>query len=750
MTFEFLLPWATAAVSLFNTVILLWLGLTVLLNAPQRNGGVWLAGLGLLVGGAFFAAHTAMLDYSLSALMRGIRSWWSFGWCAIIGLPCGWYGLMLWYAGFWEERDSALRRRHTSPMRILIFFAIALALLALLINPFRVLDQVARLPLQPVLSLGGLPWLVVLYPIYLLTCIALALDVLRRPHISGRALHDVARNRARPWLVASTLVQLVCSLLIACAILAVVVIALNERLATLAINFYQATIIAELILSICVALAVILLGKAIVSYEIFTGKTLPRRGFFRQWRVVVMVAAVFGALVSWSLNIDVRPIYPLLLTTILMSVFLAVFSWRSYREHENHIDSLRSFASSQHFYQNLLQSDVPDSTRAFSTLCDDVLDARRAYLFPLGNLAALVGAPLCHPADCAAPSLGALKTRLESTSSLCLKIEPENFAGAQWAIGLWAGRGLIGALLLDEKRDGSLYAQEEIEIAQAAGERLLDTRAGSILAQRLMTLQRTRLAESQVLDRRARRALHDDVLPRVHTAMLQVSALRVLDEGAKQESLSQLSDVHKQISDLLREMPLSPMPEIGRLGFIGALQHLFQTEWRGAFDDVSWQIAPDFERGASQLSPLCAEVLFYATREAIRNAARYAAGNDSERRVKLRICASYDAGCDAPLQIAIEDDGVGFNEYSLQNDNINFSVGANGDSSHASGNNVSSNDASGRGGSGRGLALHSTMMAIIGGTLSVEKRSGGGSRLLLSVACENREIESAPQIAIST
>src|SRR4029079_16905698 len=96
--------------------------------------------------------------------------------------------------------------------------------------------------------------------------------------------------------------------------------------------------------------------------------------------------------------------------------------------------------------------------------------------------------------------------------------------GAVWAVPLWSERGLIGALLLGDKRDGGLYTQEEIEIARATGERLIDTRGSAEQARRLMALQRQRLAESQVVDRRTRRVLHDDVLPRLHTAMLMLSA----------------------------------------------------------------------------------------------------------------------------------------------------------------------------------------------------------------------------------
>ena len=63
----------------------------------------------------------------------------------------------------------------------------------------------------------------------------------------------------------------------------------------------------------------------------------------------------------------------------------------------------------------------------------------------------------------------------------------------RWAIPLWAERGRIGVLLLGEKADGGLYTQEEIEIARASGERIVDMLAAEQMATRLMQLQRQRL-----------------------------------------------------------------------------------------------------------------------------------------------------------------------------------------------------------------------------------------------------------------
>ena len=53
------------ALSLFNLILLLWLGLTVLLNADRRRIGIWFAGGALLVGAGFFVSHSAFARHRL-------------------------------------------------------------------------------------------------------------------------------------------------------------------------------------------------------------------------------------------------------------------------------------------------------------------------------------------------------------------------------------------------------------------------------------------------------------------------------------------------------------------------------------------------------------------------------------------------------------------------------------------------------------------------------------------------------------
>ena len=59
------------AVSVYNVVLMLWLGLTVLLNAERRVWGVLLAGGALILGGAFVSEARCELFLASAGLYSG-------------------------------------------------------------------------------------------------------------------------------------------------------------------------------------------------------------------------------------------------------------------------------------------------------------------------------------------------------------------------------------------------------------------------------------------------------------------------------------------------------------------------------------------------------------------------------------------------------------------------------------------------------------------------------------------------------
>ena len=101
MNYNFLiaLDWAIISLSLFNTIAFLWLGFTVLLNVERRRWGSWAAGGGLILGGLFFAGHTAVVSHTLDQLGPDTEFWWRVSWLPVVGAPYMWYLMIAWYTG---------------------------------------------------------------------------------------------------------------------------------------------------------------------------------------------------------------------------------------------------------------------------------------------------------------------------------------------------------------------------------------------------------------------------------------------------------------------------------------------------------------------------------------------------------------------------------------------------------------------------------------------------------------------------
>lgn len=702
---ELMLYWAIMAVSLFNAILLLWLGVTVLLNSDKRSIGIWAASGGLLLGSVFFFAHTAIVGRGVIYLgWLSTLFWWTVAMIPAIILPYAWYLIMLWYSGFWNGEKSTLRRRQRSWL-IFVTVGMALGLLTLFAGTFLLIMPSSRLDgLRMFMrwSIAGIPLLAAAYSAYVVLCIGLSLDAVRRPGPSRRAMGNLARQRARPWLVAASLALLIVSFLVMGTVLWLVQdvqqrtfydIYLEHVLQFFSIDFIVATLI---------AFSIVMLGQAIVSYEVFTGKTLPRRGLSRHWRNAVLLAAVYGVVVGGTIAFNLRPLYALMVTAVLMTLFFAMFAWSSYAERERYIAQLRPFIASNRLYEQLLTQSTPpelDIEPAFHALCFDVLYARVAYLAALGPTAPLVGPPLSYPHNniTVLPPLTALAAQFDSPEVDSLSIDPQIYGGAVWALPLWSERGLIGLFLLGEKRGGGMYAQEEIEIARITGERLIDTRASAEMARRLMTIQRERLAQSQVIDQQTRRVLHDDILPSLQLALIKVSSSQLNTD--KDELVESLTDVHRQISDLLHNMPTITAPDVARLGLLTALRRTVDNELAQAFDEVTWHIDPMAADKVREIPTLTAETIFYAAREVVRNAARYGRDGDGSS-FSLCIEAKWQNG----LSLQIEDNGVGLDTTT---DNK---------------------------GSGQGLALHSTMMAVVGGTLEIDSIRGQYTRVIITYA----------------
>jgi hypothetical protein len=642
---------AAFGLSLFITYLLLWLGMTTLLAARREQGFGRLAGAALLLGAAFFLSHAMIVGKGPTTSGSGMEFWWRLGWLPAVSVPLAWYATVIRYAGL-TARAQAIHRRMW-----LGFAALGVVIVILLVadNPFAnyrslLLGQAAEAAAysKPVV------WL------YLaLTVAGFALPVIAL--VSGRKeMVERVRVQARPWLIGVGL-----SLLGASAIVAVTATwALSNALPLLEqeSSTVNALLSADLAAQVLVAGAAVLLGRAVVAYEVFTERALPRQGFFRRWRSVVLTSAACALLVSLLLTFELRPLYSLAGLSLLGMTAYALFTWQSYRAHERFISRLLPFVASLELSERLLSarpsggfsSQADDLLRA---LCEDALGADSAELVLEGDPPTRLSyrrPDALHPTD--------RGLRLE----------------------LVVGQGTQGLLLLGPRPDRRPYAAEEIELARACGERLLDAVAGERIGHLLMDLLRRRLSELQVLGTQHKRLLHDEVLPDIHTALLRLHEPEVAGEA--------LSRAHRTISELLHAGPKTAASQIEACGLLGAIREAVRQDYVGEFAAMEWQEEPEVERHLKGLGAgLAAEVIYYASLEAVRNAARHARGSDLSRQVRMQISVSWQAG----LHIQVIDDGVGLRP---------------GGSSA---------------GSGEGILFHSTMMAVVGGRLVLAPGPGG-------------------------
>ena len=87
-------------------------------------------------------------------------------------------------------------------------------------------------------------------------------------------------------------------------------------------------------------------------------------------------------------------------------------------------------------------------------------------------------------------------------------------------------RGVVAQLELGPRLDSAGYTSADLEIARACGQRILDAVGEFAAAQVIASLARQRGLESELSAALPRRVLHDEVLPRLHLAIMRLESLR--------------------------------------------------------------------------------------------------------------------------------------------------------------------------------------------------------------------------------
>lgn len=756
------------ALSVYSLITYCWLGVTTLLMSERRSLVTWVGGLGLLFGALFFLCHGALVAAGTSETAPATTDlWWRLSWTPAFAAPLLWAAIGLRYTAL-----SGSWGRWRTPALIVVAslgaFTAALALLswssiAHYADFIELLNSSLRFrQAQPLHVSLWVPALGISFVIYVAACASLpwaALAVRRfgsslearlvaggfslpgsSPRLTSRintrsSLSEEAAllwsprdawDRARPALLAASLCMMVAGGVV--AVVGVMTALFEHRSAATAVSqtlpvvtappqpghAALALVLADLCVQVALAAFGLLLGWAVVRQGVLVERRLPQRGYFSHWRGMAALAAALAAVVAWMGAISSDALPDLLLLVTLVSIATALLTWQSYVAHDRLLAQLRPFMTSLSLGATGWLATNPAEVESgvetlFISLCRDVLGAAHGSL------------------DISA---GRLRHHYTYVATEVDEVRLSTPSGARdWTLPVSDGRGTVALLTLGLRIDGVSYTSADLEIARACGLRILDAVGEFATAQAVASLARRRGLEAELTAALPRRVLHDDVLPRLHLAMLRLEAQRarlraqpvaagqpapaVGDSGTTPiadeigEVVTELGHAHRDLAALMRAAPMASARRLEH-GFTGALRSALDGEFRGVFDDVAWETPDDAVAAADSLPPVVADLLLSATLEAVRNAGRHARGEDLHRTLHLGVRLSADA---ESVTTQVSDNGVGLALSKVSSSSAALTTAAVATTS----------------GARSGLLTHSALIALIGGSLSVRAGADGGA-----------------------
>jgi signal transduction histidine kinase len=797
-----LLQTIALAISIFNFVAFLWLALTVWLNGNRHAWITRLGVVGLSLSALFFFIHAVLIASPLPpASTTGLTMLdflWHLLWLPALGVPYIWFAIGLHYAALINARW-----RYRRPF-LLITAAIlgCLALLALIFNRSTV-TFVGTLRLSAYgdpldYSRSGLLSSLVLLPTFFLSYVtfcaiglwftpgrvvrllqvlcATCVERLTNRNARGSAARsglplrqalakafwddpadvELLEEPILSWLMARPGLLLAALLMVGLTI-TLGMLGIHSMLNWLAIEQHHLLpvppvlttipfnlIVLDLIANGAVAFIILLIGYSIIRHGVLIERPLARRGFFEQWRGIVIVDATVAIFIALLVALTRSNLEALLLITALATVAYAMFTWSSYTAHDRYIALLGPFLRStslRHWLNTDLQKTEQGLQDLFFHLCQDVLAVRCARLtviagpmrrsfsyrwpervsiserqhmaHPGGVETLAVDRPHRNSLDRSGwrEFLEARRKAITGREAVVmhahrLRMSIDEQPMICWVLPMYDERGPVATLYLGPRQDGGAFTDEDMDLAHACGQRILDTLGDHEAMQAVAGLLRRRIVDVKLLGAQQRRVLHDEILPQMHLALLRLETLRShRDAAALDEAVGMISDAHRRLSAMMRATSPGAPHRLERDGMMPAIRIMLEQDFQNVFDEVEWRVS---EETASRIDevvpPAIAELIFAAVQEALRNAARHARGTDVHRRLRL----TFKASCDPNLEVIVADDGVGITS-------VNSSTT----------------------GTGGGLLTHSALLAIAGGGLTVKSAPGEGVTVRILLPAES-------------
>ena len=786
-----LLQTLVLALSIFDTVSFIWLALTVWLNGDRQSAIARLGVVGLGFSALFFFIHALLISSLLSpakASLIPLDFWWRLIWLPAISVPYIWFAIGLHYAALINQGWQ--RRRPLLLICSGLFGSLLLLLLILNRTTFTFIGTLRLLAYSDLFDdthaslFSPSVLLPVLFLFYVTFCAigpwftlgrinrlwkTFWRTLAQKPRTANNETNSSIRlalsnafwddptdfeqleepvlswHMARPILfLAAILMVLLTTTLGILGIWSIAdwfelrphgTITLPSSLPMTAIPLNL--LILDLLATGSVAIIILLVGYSIVRHGILIERPLARRGFFEQWRGIVIVSTTVAVFIALLVDFTQSSLGGLLLITSLATCVYSLFTWSSYTAHDRYIALLAPFlrgTNLRHWLNTNQKKTEQGLEDLFFLLCKDVLAVKWARL---SVVAGSVRRSFDYRWPVAAQEqiVHTVPRMITENSKTAIQRPPARIRITLdgkpticWILPIYDELGLVATLYLGPRQDGAAFTDEDMDLAHACGERILDALGDHEAMQAVAALLRRRIVDVKLLGAQHRRILHDDILPQMHLALLQLETLRSTihanhvpspsysrtqeeastPEHILNEAVDMISDAHRRLAAMMRSTTPSAPHRLEREGLMHAIHSMLEQDFQHAFDEVQWEVSEETAANIDEITPpAIAELIFAAVQEALRNAARHARGSDVHRRLCLTLKATCNFA-DPHLEVIVADDGVGIISASTSTT-----------------------------GTGGGLLTHSALLAIAGGSLTLKSKPDEGVTVRISLPTES-------------
>ncbi|WP_061245848.1 hypothetical protein [Leptospira noguchii] len=635
------------SVFFYLSSILLWLASTTIVNLEKRNWPATFTITILIVVSMLFGFFSWIGELGILKILNYPAVYFFPGILGLILIPFGWFFIIVWFLGLLKVNYSVFQNfpngfGKTNILNLLfinlkyrsvkIYFGktvyYKLCILLLLFSQIFAIVFFLNWSRKFTIDISIFNfWNVVSfsfrlsYLFYILICISIPVVALFTYRTSKKILPEIAKNKAIPYLKTISLLLLGVVILVFFLFLGGEIGIIEDPVLKLFIDpipFYVFLIGIQFLVSV----AVLTLGQALISYEIFTGKILPKIGLRREWRNANLWFLLITLLYFIISSLGFSKIELFLVGSYIYNVSRTSLLKKNKELRLVKSSILNSIITTEKNTEIVTSNLKEKFQRPFNILCSDILETSSALFISKSRIPFVADIILTYPID------------LEKTKNIDYDIfkkkniifEKENityleeddvsdFVLCLKVLNDHSGEGL---LFLGQKENGGLYAEEEIETAKAAVSWILASLFVESNSLTLSSLQKKHIEEQRISDYKTKQILHDEILPEIHSSILILSQLK--KDVIFSEQIQLLTNLHKRVSNFLRELPDTGL-EIQRLGLIESLIRLtgseFETSW------FYWDFDPDLKHRFPITKPDVLEILFYACRESIRNAVKY-------------------------------------------------------------------------------------------------------------------------------